>query len=1225
MRSGDWFVGIFPHGNIGQPAQVIGPYVIQVQLIRPTATPTKTPTRTPTMTPITPTRTPTPTRTRTPTPTRTRTPTRTPTNTPIPVLSLTTDTVTSPVIAGQRVTIRGTIGNNGLTQAHGVKLYVYLHADMSDIHIQTPGGEYDASHHRVIWEIGNLNAGRFDSYYLDGFLDPSLPAGAQLNTYWQAEATGVPDLNVQTTIDVDEATIARVSLTGTLDPGTVAAGDTFDVNIALDQNTVGPALHNLQVVAHYPGLEFAGCTGGCGSVNGPDSAGFLLNGAMGYYQNRLTLRVPAGSTQTTYSIELTASADELVPFSKHLTLLVVSDLYAWWIEGSQSVQKFANNDVRLLQGRKTWLRFYAKSDPVATEHVTAWLRYYRCNATSCNDGPYTLPPVSGSEFLTVYPNYDRADGTQSFIFGLPPEEAHGRLHFVATVNPECGTEATAIRETDCTNNTVDWDFEFAASNAFTFQWIQGQYTDPATGHLYASHSSDLNDDIAYGRQALPFYDFYSIGYASTAALNVSRYDFTTKDGWEDAIARVAELHDTCGDPVFCGGNWVLVLPDFPASYGEPLYNGIAYQPGRDVVIRADARADRDSSTLAHELAHNWGIAHANACNADNPDLSIPTTLERDVYGLNVETLRIYPSGTTYDLMTYCDVRWPTMEVYGRIYEAHATAQAQAAALAASEPQPGLLVAGRLNPQADTGAIRRAALWLWPGGPFDVAGAGAYRIELRDAGGSVLFTRHFSPTLASADGGGATFHAFKEIVPPQPGMKNIVLLHGAATLDTRPISASAPTVTVLSPNGGEVITGVFQATWQANDLDGDPLTFTVQMSRDSGQTWFSVAAGITETTYTLNAAALPGGVQMRLRVLANDGVRVGADASDANFTVSTHPPEVRIVQPDDGARFRAGTPITFLGQAWDREDGGLGGGIAWRSNRDGVLGTGQRLTLTTLSEGEHTITAVVTDTTGFTATASIQLIIVPPLPLPKDCVERLVNGDFEAAGWGAWLVGGGPEPIITTNNVATGTHVLQLGASTGLAAPGLSWARQMVTLPKDTAAARLTFRYRVFSRERNPAYDWFIAAISDAAGQPIHALRRSTGQEEWQQVTADLTRYAGQTIGIWFAVRNDGQAGATWAYVDDVALCVAAPPPDAAELGGCGLPGRLADYAPAGLPDFDQQQADWLAPDSRQWTHDGPAALADLLWWRDAAAEPGATAPPAVADGHRLVEAYWRVG
>ena len=63
--------------------------------------------------------------------------------------------------------------------------------------------------------------------------------------------------------------------------------------------------------------------------------------------------------------------------------------------------------------------------------------------------------------------------------------------------------------------------------------------------------------------------------------------------------------------------------------------------------------------------------------------------------------------------------------------------------------------------------------------------------------------------------------------------------------------------------------------------------------------------------------------------------------------------------------------------------------------------------------------------------------------------------------------------------------------------------------------------------------------------------------------------------------------------------LAAATPDAD--GWVRLSDGLPDYAPAGMPDFDQRQTTWRvpAPDGDKWTHDGPVAAANALWWLDA--------------------------
>lgn len=67
-----------------------------------------------------------------------------------------------------------------------------------------------------------------------------------------------------------------------------------------------------------------------------------------------------------------------------------------------------------------------------------------------------------------------------------------------------------------------------------------------------------------------------------------------------------------------------------------------------------------------------------------------------------------------------------------------------------------------------------------------------------------------------------------------------------------------------------------------------------------------------------------------------------------------------------------------------------------------------------------------------------------------------------------------------------------------------------------------------------------------------------------------------------------------------------------------------DYAPSGVPDFDQRQDGWSQ--GGHWTHCGPAAAANSLWWFDSKFEPNPAGPPPggpmpVNDHYSLVSAY----
>ena len=73
-----------------------------------------------------------------------------------------------------------------------------------------------------------------------------------------------------------------------------------------------------------------------------------------------------------------------------------------------------------------------------------------------------------------------------------------------------------------------------------------------------------------------------------------------------------------------------------------------------------------------------------------------------------------------------------------------------------------------------------------------------------------------------------------------------------------------------------------------------------------------------------------------------------------------------------------------------------------------------------------------------------------------------------------------------------------------------------------------------------------------------------------------------------------------------------------------------DYAPNGMPDIDQKQYNWTYPASGAWSHCGPVALADCLWWFDSKFEtvpvdprpfaPGPGNPPA-SDHYSLLASF----
>ena len=75
-------------------------------------------------------------------------------------------------------------------------------------------------------------------------------------------------------------------------------------------------------------------------------------------------------------------------------------------------------------------------------------------------------------------------------------------------------------------------------------------------------------------------------------------------------------------------------------------------------------------------------------------------------------------------------------------------------------------------------------------------------------------------------------------------------------------------------------------------------------------------------------------------------------------------------------------------------------------------------------------------------------------------------------------------------------------------------------------------------------------------------------------------------------------------------------------------GGWTDYAPNGVPDFDQKQVPWWNWGTGQWSYCGPVAAANSLWWFDSKFEPSPVMPLGILpppsphnDNYYLVTSY----
>ena len=65
----------------------------------------------------------------------------------------------------------------------------------------------------------------------------------------------------------------------------------------------------------------------------------------------------------------------------------------------------------------------------------------------------------------------------------------------------------------------------------------------------------------------------------------------------------------------------------------------------------------------------------------------------------------------------------------------------------------------------------------------------------------------------------------------------------------------------------------------------------------------------------------------------------------------------------------------------------------------------------------------------------------------------------------------------------------------------------------------------------------------------------------------------------------------------------------------------SNYAPSGMPDFDQKQDSWVNPTTGNWSFCGPVAVANCFWWFDSKYANRTGYPGDGADAFPLVQRY----
>jgi hypothetical protein len=222
-------------------------------------------------------------------------------------------------------------------------------------------------------------------------------------------------------------------------------------------------------------------------------------------------------------------------------------------------------------------------------------------------------------------------------------------------------------------------------------------------------------------------------------------------------------------------------------------------------------------------------------------------------------------------------------------------------LSSSEDPTVLLVKGEVYRD---GKARFGSFWIREGFEDGLSDTGDYYIVLRDSHGNIIRSYGFTPTFFET----TEEHEIREInssfftysVLWDENIRKIEIVDkNYEVLDERYVSKNKPEIRVLSPKDGDLFGDgdIITIEWSGYDLDGDTLTYIVEMSRD-GKTWTPLTGELREEMLAINANHLSRGEYV-VKVSVSDGVNT-AEALSGRFFVDV--PEVKIEREVCGNNF-----------------------------------------------------------------------------------------------------------------------------------------------------------------------------------------------------------------------------------------------------------------------------------------------------------------------------------
>ena len=695
------------------------------------------------------------------------------------------------------------------------------------------------------------------------------------------------------------------------------------------------------------------------------------------------------------------------------------DLVASRIEVTQVIQDFAtptSGNVPLVEEKITWARVYPQmtyeddfaENTAKQKGVTAHLRGFR-DGVELPESPLT--PATPA--ITVYPGALQRDRLErTFNFRIPDSWTFGTLTLRAEVNP-----GQQISELDPSNNELTDEYTFTTPRPLCLFLIPVE-VEAGTADVADIAMEPLLEMLGILWPTGPIYQ------RSLEAIQEGGGPYEYCDDSSKILDKLRRLrvwidypsnwcHDGFGRPYFVGvatptsgcftgvaplsDNVSLILKDT----GQPTFSIpriLEYQEtfGTQEVLTA---LPSGGITLAHELAHNNGRLHVDCNGPDFVDEGYPYNVGSFFNGLSAgawgfdrraigsplyrEWTIVSRAQSAGELMGYCSPRWVSDYTYRACFEA-LDGEIAGRLDDPFEANDQILLLGLVfssdvaQPNATLNSAQKVSGSLFSAEKRaelselsrDLAGRpGAWSVDFLFADGTLLTSIPFVPPEAPPEAPDESSMLFPLRFPR--GASTLEIRYNGESIISRDVRLSFPTVEVLSPNGGEVLTDL-TVRWTGSTSGQNRAIYDVHYSPDAGESWIPIAFDVAGTSYRLEQReAVPGSRSARVRVVISDGINTAVDESDVDFELRGQPPRPVIHAPRPRFVQTWSDLVVLEGRAFDAENLELEGQLlTWFV--DGVfVGRGRHADVRGLAVGRHTARLEAVDLEAMTASTTVE--------------------------------------------------------------------------------------------------------------------------------------------------------------------------------------------------------------------------------------------------------------